>query len=233
MLFYRHTSCLVTPLFILFQLYIFIFVSLIGVEDLDLSQDITTHLVSAAAPPPPPPPPKNAARKLVLALAESTQQVASVQSQSSGPCTPQSPKSSQDATYFQDSPQTLFNIFCDEGAVTRGSSPPLPTNPTPTAAPAPSCPVTSSPTIKQPPLDLPTAVIKLPVDTACSTQTASQCPGSPASASAARKAPEQQQGFAGQIPVQPSSSSNTPASNPSGSSRDSEVLEVRLISLIS
>lgn len=226
------------------QLYIFFFfVSLIGAEDLDSSQDITTHLGSAAtAAPPPPPPPKNAARLLALALAESAQQV-SVQSQSSGLCTPQSPLSSQDATHFQESPQTPFKIFSEEGPVTGGSSPPPPNNPASTATPASPCPITSSPATKQQPLDLPTTVVKLSDDNVCSTRTEpdsalsdpSQRPGSPSLASPIRKVPEQQQCFPAQIPVQTSSSSNTPASNPSGSCRDSEVLskpEVKLISFI-
>lgn len=220
-------------------------VALIGAEDPDSSQDLTTHLVSATAPPtaaPPPPPPKNAARMLALGLAESDQQ-GPVQPQCSGLCAPQSPPSSQDATHFQESPQTLYKMFSEEQKVTRGLSPPLPNNPTSTATQASSCPITSSPTTKQQPLDLPTTVVKLSDDTVCSTQPEprstlsdpSQCPGSPSLASPIRKVPEQQQCFPGQIPVQTSSSSNTPASNPSGSCKDSEVLskpEVRHISFI-
>lgn len=215
----------------LLQINIFCFVSLIGVEDLESSQDITTLLVSA----PPPPPPKSAARVLALALAESAQQ-GSLQPQSSGLCTPQSPLPSQDAAHLQGSPQTLLKIFSEEGAASRASSPPLPNNQTP----ASSCPITSSPAIRQQAVDLPTTVVKLPDDTTCPTQTEpgsalsdpSQCPCSPSLASQIGKVPEQQQGLTGHVPVQTNSSSNSPAPNPSGSCRESEVLskpEVRLI----
>lgn len=221
-----------------------LFVSPIGVEDLDSSQDITGHLGAAPAPAPPP---KNAARILALALAEPAPQV-SVQSQSSGLCTPPSPPSSQDATHFQESQsQALFRIVPEEGPVASGLAPPLPNSPTSTAAPAttssPSCPIASSPTIKLQPLDLPTSVVKLSDDTR-QTEPGStlsdppQGPGSPGLASSLRKVPEQQQqqSFSEQNPVETNSSSHTSASNPSGSCRDSRVSskpEVRLIFLSS
>lgn len=212
----------VTPVFV-------VFVSLLG--GVDWSQDATTPSLSATAPPfAPPPPPKNAAHMLALALAESAQHV-SLQSHSSGPCTPQSPPSSQDASsHFQDPPQRLFEAFTEEDSVTGGPSSP-PNDSTSAVTPVSSCPITSSPSIKEQPLDLTPEVVKLPDDPVCSTQTdpdsalsdPSQCPGSSSLASPTRKVPEQQQSFTGQIPVQTSSSSHTPASNPSGSCRDGEV----------
>lgn len=215
----QRTSCGVTPSFILLQLFSF-FVSLIGVEDLDSSQDTTTHLVSAVASPPPP---KNAARMLALALAESAQQ-GSVPSQSSGLCTPQSPLSSQDATHFQESPPSLFKMFSEGGPVARASSPPLPNNPDSTATPAPSSPLTSSPATQQQLPGLPSDAIRTQTEPDSTLSDPSQCPSSPSVASPIRNMPEQQQCFSGQIPVQTNSSSNTPSSNPSGSCRDSQVL---------
>lgn len=231
------------PCLYIFYLCIYLFLSPTGVEDVDSSQVITTHLVSAAAAAPPAPPPKNAARMLILALPESTQPL-SVQPQLSGIRTPQSPLPSQGGIHFQESPQTLSTFLSEEGAVIRGLSPPQPNNQASTATPASSCPITSSPTLKQQPLDLPTAVIKSSDDTTCSTRTEpdstlsdpSQCPGSPSLLSTVKTEPQQQQCFTGQIPVQSNLSSNTPASNPSGSCRDGDVLskpEVRLISFIS
>lgn len=187
-------------------------------EDLDSSQDTTTHLVSAAASPPPP---KNAACLLALALAESAQQ-GSVQSQSSGLCPPQSPLSSQDTTHFQESPP-LFQMFSEGGPVARASSPPLPNNPDSTATPAPSSPGTSSPATQQQLPGLPSDAIRTQTEPDSTLSDPSQCPSSPSVASPIRNMPEQQQCFSGQIPVQTNSPSNTPASNPSGSCRDSQV----------
>lgn len=164
---------------------------------------------------------------LALALAESTQQ-GSAQSQSSGQCAPQSPVSSQDATHFQESPPTPFKMFSEGGPVARASSPPLLNSPDSTATPAPSCPVTSSPTTQQQPPDLPSDAIRTQTEPDSTLSDPSQCPASPSLASPIRKVPEQQQYFTGQIPVQ---TSNTPASNPSGSCRDSQGLSKPEVSL--
>lgn len=225
---------------IVLQLHIFFFFFLIGFLGSDSSQDVTTHLVNAAAPSTPPPPaPKNAARMLALALAESAQEV-SIHSQSSEPCTPESTPLSQDVPHFQDSSQAPIVTVSVEQLITGSSIPPSQNNPTSTVTSATLCPITSSTTIKQQLLDLSTSIVKISEDTKCSTQTdpdsisePPQCSGSPILPSPARKETEDQQTFIGQIAVHTNSSDNTPASNPSGSCRDSGVLSQPEASLIS
>lgn len=187
---------------------------------------------------------------LALALAESAQQV-SIQSQSrsSEPPTPVSPLQPQEAPNFHD---TNFQTSSEVGAG-RGSSPP-PNNTASTVTPASSYPSTSSPTINQQPLQLTSTITKLS-DSVKSSTTPPGCqpatdstppdtprykcaplPSSISLTSPTRKSPERQQPVTGQIPVRTNSSSNTPATTPSGSCKDTGVLpqpvpEVSVISV--
>lgn len=213
--------------------------SLLGVVAPDSSKDLTPRSISSTAPPPPPPPPKNAARMLALALAESAQQV-SIQSQSwsSEPSTPVSPVQPQDASNFQDSTHPLVQTSSEEVA-RRGSSTP-PNSTAPTVTPTSSYATTSSPTIKQQPLELPSMISKLSDSAKSSTappgtqpetestppNTLYKCAPLPSSTnltSPTRKSPERRQPVTAQIPVH-TSSSNTPATTPSGSCKDTGVL---------
>lgn len=213
----------------------------------DSSQDLTPRSLSSTVPttaPPPPPPPKNAARMLALALAESAQQV-SIQSQSwsSELPTPVSPLKAQEASNFQDSPHPLVPHFqtSSEEEAGRGSSPP-PNSTAPTVTPASSYPSTSNPTIKQQPLELTSTITKQSDNAKSSTtppgtqrQTASTPPDTPlykcaplpsstSLTSPTRKSPERQQPATVQIPVRTSLSSNTPATTPSDSCKDTGIL---------
>lgn len=235
----------------------------LGVVTPDSSKDLTPRSLSSTAPttspPPPPPPPKNAARMLALALAESAQQVSvHCQSRPSEPPTPVFPLQPQEGTNFQDLPHPAllhFQISSDEGAG-RGSSPP-PNSTAPAISPAPSYPSTSSPTIKQQPKESTSTNTKLSDSTKSSTTPPGtqpetengestppdtplyKCPPLPSTTSLTsptRKSPGRQQPVAGQIPVRTGSSSNTPATTPSGSCKDTGVLpqpvpEVSVISV--
>ncbi|KAM9348972.1 rho GTPase-activating protein 32 [Symphorus nematophorus] len=216
-----------------------------GVIAPDSSKDLTPRSLSSTAPTAaPPPPPKNAARMLALALAESAQQV-SIQSQSrsSEPPTPVSPPQPQEVSSSQGSPHPLALHFqmCSEEGAARGGSPP-PNSTAPIVSPASSYPSTSSPTIKPQPLESTSTITKLP-DSAKSTTTppdaqperdstppdtplykCAPLPTSTSPASPPRKSPERQQPVTGQIPVHTSPSTNTAATTPSGSCKDTGVL---------
>uniref|UniRef100_A0A7N6FLZ2 Rho GTPase-activating protein 32 n=1 Tax=Anabas testudineus TaxID=64144 RepID=A0A7N6FLZ2_ANATE len=102
-----------------------VFVSLLGLIDLDSSKDLAPRSLKCTAPAaaPPPPPPKNAARMLALALTESAQQV-SIQSQSFELPTPGSPPQSLEASNIQDLPHSVVQHSSKEGAERGGSPPP-------------------------------------------------------------------------------------------------------------
>ncbi|XP_041807664.1 rho GTPase-activating protein 32 isoform X2 [Chelmon rostratus] len=212
-----------------------------GVIAPDSSKDLTPRSFSSTVPTsahPPPPPPKNAARMLALALAESAQQV-SIQSQSrsSEPPAPVSPLQPQEASNFQDA---HFQTSSEVGAG-RGSSPP-PNSTALTLTPASSYPSTFSPTINQQPPELTSTITKLSDSAKSSTtppgpqpETDSTPPDSPryncaplpssiSLTSPIRKSPERQQAATRQIPVCTNSSSNSPATTPSGSCKDMGVL---------
>lgn len=178
----------------------------------------------------------------MLALAESAQEE-SIHTQSSEPCTPESTPSLQDVSRFQDSSHSPIVTVSVEELITGSSLPPSKNNPTSTVTSASLCPTTSSTIIKQQLLDLSTSIVKISEDTICSTQTdldstqsdPPQCSGSPILPSPARKETEDQQTFMGQIAVHTNSSDNIPASNPSGSCRDGDVLsqpEARFMSFL-
>ncbi|XP_047462595.1 rho GTPase-activating protein 32 isoform X3 [Mugil cephalus] len=206
-----------------------------GVVASDSSKDLTPRsLISTVSTSslPPPPPPKNAARMLALALAESAQQVSS-QSQpwSSEPPTP---LQAQEASHFQDFPHPVtphFQSSSEDGAG-RGSPPP-PNTTTTTVITASSYQATSSPAIRQQPLELTGMICKSSdgakastIQSGIQTEKGSTPPDTPLYKSAplssstkltspTRKSPERQHPVTGQVPVQTSSSSTTPASTPS------------------
>uniref|UniRef100_A0A7N6BNG9 Rho GTPase-activating protein 32 n=1 Tax=Anabas testudineus TaxID=64144 RepID=A0A7N6BNG9_ANATE len=116
-----------------------VFVSLLGLIDLDSSKDLAPRSLKCTAPAaaPPPPPPKNAARMLALALTESAQQV-SIQSQSFELPTPGSPPQSLEASNIQDLPHSVVQHSSKEGAERGGSPPPNSTVITASSYPLPS-----------------------------------------------------------------------------------------------
>ncbi|XP_041657187.1 rho GTPase-activating protein 32 isoform X2 [Cheilinus undulatus] len=216
-----------------------------GVVAPDSSKDLTPRFLSSTAPsaaPPPPPPPKNAARMLALALAESAQQV-SVQPQSwpSEPPTPVSPLQTQEESDLQDGthPKVQHLHSSSEDGADRGCSvPPNSAAPTTTS----SYPATSSPTAKPQPLEL-TSTITKPPDSAKSSATppapqpntdssppdtplykCAPLPTSTSLTSPTSKSPERQHSVPVHVPVNTSSSSNTPATTPSSSCKDTGAL---------
>nr|XP_020469159.1 rho GTPase-activating protein 32-like isoform X2 [Monopterus albus] len=218
-----------------------------GVVVLNSSKDIAPHSLSSTTPPsapPPPPAPKNAAHMLALTLKESSKQTSiQPQSQASEPQTPVSPLHSQEASDFQDFPHTLAPHFqtSSKDSVRQACSPP-PKSIAPIVTTASSYPSTSSPPVKQKPLEL-TSTITKPSNSVKSSTSPSRtqpdtdatqrdtplykCPPLSSSSSpifSTRKSPEKQQPVARQVQVHTSSCSATPATTPTGSYKDTEVL---------
>lgn len=208
--------------------------SLLGAVAPDSLKDLTPRSIRSTAPttaPPPPPPPKNAARMLALALAESAQQV-TIQSKSwsSEPPTPVSPPQPQEASNFHNSPYPMVQTSSEKRAE-RGSS----LLPKSTATPVSSYPTTSSPELpstftkqtdsakssRAPPGTLP-ETDSTPPDTPL--YKCGPLPSSTSLTSPTRKSPEKQQPVTAQVPTHTSSSSNTPATTPSISCKDTGVL---------
>lgn len=163
---------------------------------------------------------------LALALAESAQQV-TIQSKSwsSEPPTPVSPLQPQEASNFQNSPYPLVQTSSEKRAE-RGSS----LLPKSTATPVSSYPTTSSPelprtftkqTPRAPPGTLP-ETDSTPPDTPL--YKCGPLPSSTSVTSPTRKSPEKQQPVTAQVRIHTSSSSNTPATTPSISCKDTGVL---------